>query len=75
MQFQFDPNQDFQLEAIAAVVAVSYTHLRAHETVLDLVCRLLLEKKNNWHTYEPVSALADTYTNNNTIIKSTSTYT
>ena len=27
--------------------AVSYTHLRAHETVLDLVCRLLLEKKNN----------------------------
>ena len=27
---------------------VSYTHLRAHETVLDLVCRLLLEKK---HTY------------------------
>ena len=27
------------------VAAVSYTHLRAHETVLDLVCRLLLEKK------------------------------
>ena len=25
--------------------AVSYTHLRAHETVLDLVCRLMLEKK------------------------------
>src|SRR5665811_2013307 len=23
--------------------SVSYTHLRAHETVLDLVCRLLLE--------------------------------
>ena len=32
---------------VAMVVAVSYTHLRAHETVLDLVCRLLLEKKNN----------------------------
>ena len=38
--------------AVADVVAigrlnqsVSYTHLRAHETVLDLVCRLLLEKK------------------------------
>ena len=29
------------------VDAVSYTHLRAHETVLDLVCRLLLEQKNN----------------------------
>ena len=28
-------------------VPVSYTHLRAHETVLDLVCRLLLEKTNN----------------------------
>ena len=35
---------------------VSYTHLRAHETVLDLVCRLLLEKqkaeleeRNNYH--------------------------
>ena len=26
--------------------SVSYTHLRAHETVLDLVCRLLLEKKH-----------------------------
>ena len=25
---------------------VSYTHLRAHETEADLVCRLLLEKKN-----------------------------
>ena len=27
------------------VAPVSYTHLRAHETVLDLVCRLLLETK------------------------------
>ena len=36
-------------------LAVSYTHLRAHETVLDLVCRLLLEKKKNnithFHTF------------------------
>ena len=32
-------------EVVAA--AVSYTHLRAHETVLDLVCRLLLEKKKH----------------------------
>ena len=29
----------------ARVEAVSYTHLRAHETVLDPVCRFLLEKK------------------------------
>ena len=28
-----------------SIPPVSYTHLRAHETVLDLVCRLLLEKK------------------------------
>src|SRR5665647_2009176 len=27
--------------------AVSYTHLRAHETDSYLVCRLLLEKQNN----------------------------
>ena len=30
-----------------ALIAVSYTHLRAHETVLDLVCRLLIAKKKN----------------------------
>ena len=29
----------------ADVVPVSYTHLRAHETRGNLVCRLLLEKK------------------------------
>ena len=35
-------------ERLASISApVSYTHLRAHETVLDLVCRLLLEKKKN----------------------------
>ena len=33
-------------------LAVSYTHLRAHETVLDLVCRLLLEKKKIEQTKE-----------------------
>jgi len=29
-------------------IPVSYTHLRAHETVLDLVCSLLLEKKHQY---------------------------
>ena len=29
--------------------AVSYTHLRAHETRHDIVCRLLLEKKKKHH--------------------------
>ena len=31
-------------------VTVSYTHLRAHETVLDIVCRLLLDKKKKYTT-------------------------
>ena len=31
---------------VTPVYPVSYTHLRAHETVLELVCRILLEKKN-----------------------------
>ena len=35
---------------------VSYTHLRAHETVLDLVCRLLLEKKKT-HTSTQTSTI------------------
>ena len=34
-----------------AIAPVSYTHLRAHETVLDLVCRLLLEKQKNKQTH------------------------
>ena len=33
------------------LVAVSYTHLRAHETVLALVCRLQLEKKKKPVSY------------------------
>ena len=34
--------QGIQLDTLRTV---SYTHLRAHETRHDLVCRLLLEKK------------------------------
>ena len=37
--------------------AVSYTHLRAHETVLDLVCRLLLEKKTKHQQYHITSVI------------------
>ena len=37
-------------EILPGDIAVSYTHLRAHETVLDLVCRLLLEKKTTKST-------------------------
>src|SRR5678815_2499842 len=34
-----------------AIMAVSYTHLRAHETPEHLVCRLLLEKKKKKNRY------------------------
>eukprot|EP00831_Metopus_contortus_P070390 TRINITY_DN63866_c0_g1_i1.p1 TRINITY_DN63866_c0_g1~~TRINITY_DN63866_c0_g1_i1.p1 ORF type:complete len:158 (-),score=21.88 TRINITY_DN63866_c0_g1_i1:69-542(-) len=36
-------------------VPVSYTHLRAHETSLHLVCRLLLEKKKNQQTQKKLT--------------------
>ena len=39
------PHDPTWFQYLAWLAAVSYTHLRAHETVLDLVCRLLLEKK------------------------------
>ena len=39
--------KQFDIETYHVSMPVSYTHLRAHETVLDLVCRLLLEKKHN----------------------------
>ena len=45
----YDRNGNILVESQFAydimITPVSYTHLRAHETVLDLVCRLLLEKK------------------------------
>ena len=47
----------FTIMAIICILvlmgAVSYTHLRAHETVLDIVCRLLLDKKTHpVYTYQ-----------------------
>ena len=32
---------------LITTATAAYTHLRAHETLLDLVCRLLLEKKKS----------------------------
>ena len=52
----------FSVETFTAK-AVSYTHLRAHETVLDLVCRLLLEKKKY---LQPQSHLSKTTLTNTT---------
>ncbi len=38
----------FTMDPLDYPGAVSYTHLRAHETPEHLVCRLLLEKKNQY---------------------------
>ena len=46
------------LIALEHATPVSYTHLRAHETVLDLVCRLLLEKKKPIPPDCPVLAIS-----------------
>ena len=40
-----DDVDNLPLAEIGPLFAVSYTHLRAHETGRNLVCRLLLEKK------------------------------
>ena len=43
---KYSQRENIQCDSRSDTVAsVSYTHLRAHETVLDIVCRLLLEKK------------------------------
>eukprot|EP00825_Cyclidium_porcatum_P001990 TRINITY_DN10919_c0_g1_i1.p1 TRINITY_DN10919_c0_g1~~TRINITY_DN10919_c0_g1_i1.p1 ORF type:complete len:421 (-),score=42.19 TRINITY_DN10919_c0_g1_i1:12-1274(-) len=47
----------------AVVDPVSYTHLRAHETRHDLVCRLLLEKKNIKHKSSRNELKTDLYSN------------
>mgnify|MGYP003376335847 CR=1 FL=1 len=62
MDWDSVPGYAAQIQFTAEVISfdrpwpVSYTHLRAHETVLDLVCRLLLEKKNNQNnTFDKLS--------------------
>ena len=43
------------------VMSVSYTHLRAHETLRYLVCRLLLEKNFEMKTKENFSGKLHQY--------------
>ncbi|WP_460413946.1 hypothetical protein, partial [Staphylococcus aureus] len=43
----FGASGDLPAEFHPGATAVSYTHLRAHETLSDLVCRLLLEKNTS----------------------------
>eukprot|EP00831_Metopus_contortus_P014699 TRINITY_DN16094_c0_g1_i3.p1 TRINITY_DN16094_c0_g1~~TRINITY_DN16094_c0_g1_i3.p1 ORF type:complete len:262 (-),score=27.37 TRINITY_DN16094_c0_g1_i3:29-814(-) len=45
----------FFVKSMVDPESVSYTHLRAHETSLHLVCRLLLEKKKKNSTITPLT--------------------
>ena len=42
-------------KGVSTPAPVSYTHLRAHETSLHLVCRLLLEKKMEMMGIDPTT--------------------
>ena len=46
MEYRGYDSAGVALHQIDDIAPVSYTHLRAHETGRNLVCRLLLEKKN-----------------------------
>ena len=43
-QMKMEKVKDVVVKIPETIVTVSYTHLRAHETLMNLVCRLLLEK-------------------------------
>ena len=44
-KIESEPDLKYYLDNEYTIKTVSYTHLRAHETGRNLVCRLLLEKK------------------------------
>ena len=44
---------DADIKTLTDLVPVSYTHPRAHVTVLALVCRLLLEEKKKTNNKQP----------------------
>eukprot|EP00825_Cyclidium_porcatum_P029123 TRINITY_DN3117_c0_g1_i1.p1 TRINITY_DN3117_c0_g1~~TRINITY_DN3117_c0_g1_i1.p1 ORF type:complete len:307 (+),score=75.41 TRINITY_DN3117_c0_g1_i1:524-1444(+) len=56
---QKDKEQDLITKISYYTNAVSYTHLRAHETRHDLVCRLLLEKKKKTSNNKRKTKLED----------------
>ena len=47
MAISFNENAFRVADFLKGAISVSYTHLRAHETKANLVCRLLLEKKKH----------------------------
>ena len=44
VRMDLDDTTWYEIRNTPSIIAVSYTHLRAHETKANLVCRLLLEK-------------------------------
>ena len=54
------------VEVVPCGEPVSYTHLRAHETVLDIVCRLLLEKKKTQYKKKNITMNKKTNTRGKT---------
>mgnify|MGYP003380974255 CR=1 FL=1 len=52
--------RDLFEDAGSGYITVSYTHLRAHKTALDLVCRLLLHKKKQKHKTIPITTTRNT---------------
>src|SRR5660397_11918 len=53
----YGSNETCRKNTLSRPTSVSYTHLRAHETKANLVCRLLLEKKKktNTNTIHPLT--------------------
>ena len=68
----FDKTDDTWTTYTSANGPVSYTHLRAHETVLELVCRLLLENKKNPITMPATSSSANSSINSRSCSRSLS---
>src|SRR5450756_3155540 len=56
-RISFDHMHHPSLMPSSSLTPVSYTHLRAHETRHDLVCRLLLEKKKKKKNIEIITTI------------------
>ena len=59
INWHLEQGKDVETSILDGANPVSYTHLPAHETVLDPLCPLLLEKKKNTYTYYTVFDVID----------------
>ena len=53
-QFPIITPSDTLDDRVSVTAPASYTHLRAHETKENLVCRLMLDKKNKIGGLKPL---------------------